>query len=733
MRFAAGALGGLILAGASTRPAPLLALALLALTLAGRRGLLAACAVGLLAGWWRPAPAPPVAGLPVTVSGTLERPWSASEDGWSAVLRVQHYRQGHRVELWSERVRLSAAAGPPPDTGRGLRARGLLRRAPGLANRPPLPTGPWRLRLKSRRFLEPDLLQEDDLWWRAGLKVRRRIEIGLAASGDGPGIRLARALVLGEASCLRPRWRRGLRAAGLAHLVALSGLHVGLLAGICLLGGAALPRGVGPVVAAVAAVGFLLVAGGRPALLRATAMGVLAAGALVLGRRPNGASLLAVLAAALALPDPRLIDDLGYRLTCAATAGILGLAPRFERRWVVLPRWLRRPLAMTCGAQLASLPWSLPAFHLLTPLAALWNLAAVPWTALALAGCLCLAAVAGIWPAAAGLAVSLVNLLAWPFAAVGALPPSVLRPLPVLLAPWQAALLAAGLCFVLLRPGRRWPLALVALGAHWLSAPSAPPPELRLLDVGQGEAVLLRDGDAAVLVDGGGWRYGDIGGRVILPALAAAGVRRLQAVVLTHPDLDHCRGLTDLTSYLPVGEVWMGPGWRSSSCAGELRAAAGADLRLLWSGERAEVGRWRLLALHPEPGTRGRGNDRSLVLAATAPGLRVLLTGDITATAERRLLRRWPAAILRADILKVAHHGSATSTTAGLLAGVEPRLALISCGVRNHYGHPSAKVVRQLDAAGVRTLRTDRSGEIVIRRGAHGRWRLSTPGVPRPG
>jgi competence protein ComEC len=203
--------------------------------------------------------------------------------------------------------------------------------------------------------------------------------------------------------------------------------------------------------------------------------------------------------------------------------------------------------------------------------------------------------------------------------------------------------------------------------------------------------------------------------------------------VLSHPDLDHCRGLADLSSYLPIGEVWTAPGWRSSPCAHELMTAPGPGLRLLWAGEHAAVGRWRLRALHPEAGGRGSGNERSLVLAAAAPGLRLLLTGDIGATAERRLLRRWPASILRADLLKIAHHGSGSSTTAGLLTAVRPRLGLISCGLDNHYGHPAPGVLRRLAFAGARTLRTDRSGEIVLRRGWGGGWRLATPGAPRPG
>ncbi len=530
MRAAGAALAGLIVSGACSQPAPLLAVVLLALAAAGRRGLMVALAIGLLAGWWRPWTTPPLQGSPVTLSGVLERPWRATEDGWIGMLAVRHYRQGRRVELWNERVSVLIPGSSPPEDGRRLRIRGLLQRPPGLANWPPLAPGPWRLRLKSRRFLHVRSAGWPDSWWRLGLAARRRIEHAMEPAGDRSGVSLARALTLGDSSRLPPRWRRGLRAAGLAHLVALSGLHVGLLVGCCLVVGAALPRGMGPLLGVLAAVGFLLVAGARPALQRATLMGILAASGLALGRRPHGLTLLAVLAALLALIEPRLLEDLGYRLTCAATAGILWLSPRFAANWRPLPEWLRRPLAVTAGAQIASLPWALPAFKLLTPLAPCWNLAAVPWTALALTACLAWAGLALVWPSAAVLVAPLLDVAAWPFAVVGSLPPTITRPLPLVLPIWGAILLAAGLALVLLRPARRWPWAVLALLALWLRAPPPAELEMRMLDVGQGEAVLLRDGPAAVLVDGGGWRHGDIGGRVLLPALAAAGVRRLDAL-----------------------------------------------------------------------------------------------------------------------------------------------------------------------------------------------------------
>ena len=250
-----------------------------------------------------------------------------------------------------------------------------------------------------------------------------------------------------------------------------------------------------------------------------------------------------------------------------------------------------------------------------------------------------------------------------------------------------------------------------------------------MLDVGQGDSILLRDGDRAILVDGGGSRGGDIGGRVLLPALLGEGVTRLEALVMTHPDADHCSGLVDVAAYLPVREVWMAPGWDPQGCAGRLLDLPGARTRLLSRGQRLTLGRWRLTALHPAAADDGPVNERSLVLLAEVNGRRALLTGDVESGAERELAACC-AQGLHADLLKVAHHGSRTSSTAPFLEAVAPRLALISVGLRNLYHHPAPEIVERLGER-ARLLRTDRAGEIVVRFGADGKLRIETPGAPK--
>jgi len=669
-----------------------------------------------------------------------------------------------------------------PSFGARLRVRGHLRRSPGYANAVPVPPGPWRLRVKSRRLVETEAPPGPLARLASALRERIETAFARAAAAPGPhrgrapprggprdreseadgreyrqghGAAMVRALVLGDPSGVPDRWRRGLRRAGLAHLLAVSGLHVGLVAGLALLVAAPLPMRPRLAAALAAIAAYLLAAGPRPSLLRAALMGSLAAIALVAERRPSGANALAVAAAALALHRPALVDDVGFRLTVSATAGILFLAPALESAWSGgragrprdrpgrrggVRRLLLAPLAATCGAQLASLPFAAPVFHLVSWTAPASNLVAVPYTALFLAAALGWVAAALASPPAAAALLPGLDLLAKPFGWPAAGPPAAWGTVPAAAPPAASCALAVLLAAWLLRPRRLILLALaVAVVPAWRWGPGLghrdpPGVELVALDVGQGDAILLRDGRRALLVDGGGWRRGDLGGRVLVPALAGEGIGRLEAAVLTHPDADHCRGLVDLASYLPIGEVWVAAGRQRAGCGAELAAAAlGAGRRpdLLAAGDSRRFGRWRLDVLHPpapsgEPVPRGlarRPNESSLVIAARALGRRVLLTGDVGDAEEVGLILGDRAA-LAADVLKVAHHGSRSSTSIPFLAAVRPRLALVSAGVGNPYGHPSPETLGRLRKRGIRVLRTDVDGMLHLAWGAgeaHGR------------
>ena len=737
---AVGWLAGVAVAPSASVGAPAAALLIaLGLALANRWGvLIAALAGGCLHSGLQPKNEPlPVLRRPVEVVGIISEHPIRHDDGTKLRARIRSWRQGREIALATFDLEVTIpAAMSPPVIGSTVRLRGYLKRSAGFANRVGPGPGPWRLYLKSERFLKLEAPPSRLLALAGGL--RRRAEVSLASlDSGGPGIALARALLLGDRSRLPKAWRQALKRSGLAHLLAVSGLHAGVLALILLSLATPLPSGWRWLCVACGLVVYLLLIGPRPAILRAASMGLLAIAAVRLERPPQALNALAACVLVLVLHDRWIVDSLGFQLSVAATAGILVLMPALARRWQGLPAALRRPVAATVAAQLATLPWILPLAGGVHWLAPLLNLIAMPYLAAFLGLAFFWLGVAAIWSSAAAATLPMLDAATRPSAALAALPPGAATFVPLAVGSAPALLLAAASVLAALRPR----LALRLLVAIWLlvqvgAGYEVPPvPEIVMLDVGQGDAVVLRDGRHTLLVDGGGWPHGDLGGRVLVPALAALGISRLDAVALTHPDLDHCGGLVDLTRYLPVEEVWMGPGWLGDRCATELLTTPGTVWRVLWRGEVERLGRWSLRVLHPAAGQRQARNDRSLVMVAEVPGYRFWLTGDVAAPVERRLVHSpgrylTSSAERRLDILKVAHHGSKTSTAEAFLRALEPRVALISSAPGNVYGHPHASVLKRLEAAGTRTLRTDRTGMIRLRLHREG-LSIELPGAPR--
>jgi competence protein ComEC len=658
---------------------------------------------------------------------------SDDEPGWSAPAEVLRLRQdGLDTEPRLDVVLHIPGAAEPPPFGSSLWVKAYLGRSSGFANREPVPPGPWRIRVKSRSLMA--LASPPGLLARLSSALRMRVERAFQAAGPSrntPGKALARALVLGDASAFPLEWKRGLRVTGLYHLLSVSGVHVALVAAAVWLLTGWLPRWLRLLLMLVAIGLYLMVVGPLPALVRAAVMGLLAVTALLAERPPAAVNALGWAVILLVLERPDVVLSVSFQLTVAATAGLLIAAPPLAKRWHGLPRWLGGPLSASVGAQLATIPWTLPRFHLLSPLSPLFNLIAVPWTGVALGGSLLWTLVALVSPGAAGHLLPLLDLLAAPFSWPARTGPAAWLPVPIDLS-WVSAWLLALLLGLVLFAGRRLALAgAVGLAVLLLcSLPRTRGVELAMLDVGQGDAILLRDGSRAVLVDGGGWKNGDLGGRVLLPALLSEGVRRLDAVVMTHPDHDHCGGLVDIAAYLSIDEVWMGPGWGDGGCAGRLASLPGTRVRHLWAGKEASLGRWRLRVLHPDPDEDRGTNERSLVIRAEALGRSVLLTGDVESWAEMRLLSCCEKEV-RVDFLKVAHHGSYTSSTGSFLDAVHPRLALISAGVDNLYHHPAPAVLERLAERSIPVLRTDQAGLILLRFEEDGRTRIELPGVPR--
>lgn len=659
--------------------------------------------------------------------------WQRAEDGWTARVRVTAVEQGSRRVAGPNRawLRLRGDSRPPPE--RQVRVRGYFSRRQSYLNLHVSEPGEWGLNVKSRLLVEgagaaPAALP------RAASRLRQRL-LDAVASTDGPGAILAQALVFGDARRVPAEWKTGLRRAGLSHLLAVSGLHVGLILG----GFWWLFGGISNRLTAAGGVFVLLLyaclVGPRPSLLRAAVMALLVILALVLERPPQALNALCAALIAILSFDPAAAFDLGFQLSFLATAGILLLAPRLLRSWrrggiAGPPGHVAAGLAVTVAAQLATLPITAARIGVLTPLAPALNLVFVPWTALTLGTSL-------LWVvAAAGASIPLVSMVAEPAAVV------LLRMLDVLSLPfgwlaelppgaWLAVPVSVGLAGaltlavwlgILVSGFRRAAYALSLILACTPVPPDAEP-RLAMLDVGQGEAVLLRTGDSGpvILVDGGGFRQGNFAEAALLQALAAEGVLRIDLAVLSHGDADHCRGVLELTRYLRIERLWAARAEVRDGCGMELAERLSDRVQLVERGFTEAVGVWRLEVHHPGPAPGADGNSASLVVRACAESSCVLLTGDLDLAGERELLAwtRSEERSLRSDVLKVGHHGSRSSTGAALLDAVKPRLALVSAGRRNSYGHPSPEVLERIERRGAWVLRTDRHGRIELRFRTH--------------
>jgi competence protein ComEC len=245
--------------------------------------------------------------------------------------------------------------------------------------------------------------------------------------------------------------------------------------------------------------------------------------------------------------------------------------------------------------------------------------------------------------------------------------------------------------------------------------------ELHLLDVGQGDAIALRTSAGRwIVVDAGGaWRSGDAGRSVVAPYLAHRG-GPLALFVLSHPHADHVGGAASLFSALRPAR-FLDPGYVGTTPAYLAALREAHDAAIPWQrvhpGDSIVVDDVVLTALAPDSTWAAHLDDANLastVLLARVKEVRILLTGDAEGPEEEWLLAHAPEA-LAADVLKVAHHGSATSTTPAFLDAVRPRVALVSVGARNMYGHPDPTVVSALAAAGAVVLRTDLLGTVIVR------------------
>jgi competence protein ComEC len=563
---------------------------------------------------------------------------------------------------------------------------------------------------------------------------------GLSGFADGLRARLARSMapglrgerraviagiVLGEDEELSENLRARFRASGLYHLLAVSGQNVALIAGGALLFAylIGVSRVLGELFALAAIGGYVLAVGWQPSVVRAGIAGALASLAWLVARPRDRWYFLLLGAAVLLAWNPYSLLDAGFQLSFAAVAAIFVVVPRLERSLAgyPVPRSLAEVVAVSTACGVATAPILLTQFGSVPLYSIPANALAFPVVAPLLGIALVTALVA---PALPPVAVALAWINGW-LAAYLAGCARLVGGLPYAAVPAGTALVAAAalLGFVVLVSRLRPPRApravalvlLVALVAGgWRLRPGASPLpapnglRITFLDVGQGDGVLLQVPGGAVLVDEGP-PEADVAGQ-----LRKMGVSDLSLVVLTHPQRDHVGGAARVLERLRVGLV-LDPAVPSKSTEerSALEAARRRHLRVVVAraGQGYRIGRLRLRILWPDgPGMPGDDpNNHAIVILASYGEVDALMTADAESNVTGAL--RVPPV----EILKVAHHGSDDPGLPSLLDRIRPKIAVISVGERNDYGHPDPATVAALESEpGLALYRTDRDGRVVV-------------------
>ncbi|MDR3685681.1 MAG: ComEC/Rec2 family competence protein [Coriobacteriia bacterium] len=516
-----------------------------------------------------------------------------------------------------------------------------------------------------------------------------------------------------------------MKVAGLAHFEATSGYHlllVGAVAEWALLALCIGRRSRGAIGLTLTGA-FVLLCGARTSVVRGWIVAGLARGGGQSGRRADALSALALCASAMLCATPSALFDLAFQLSVLAVAAILIFA-RLVEGWTAatLPNRLGRlagPVAVTLCAVVATMPLLAPAFGYVSTVAPMSNLVAVPLVSVSLLIGLAGLAFAAVAPPIGGV----VLRCAGAFCAMLGSVASAFARVPYAAVPAAASTLAvlAGFAAALAlwawwpQPRRGTARVIAALAAACvlvalIPLPAVGGPRIVVLDVGQGDAILVSDAGHDALVDTGPT------GPALLGALARQRVRRLDEVVITHLHADHYGGLASAESVLHVPRIFVPRGTLAGSypvIRAMQRASGTGAVRELGAGDELKVGSVTLDVVLPrQPVVNAATNEASVVMVARHGSVSVLLTGD----AEHAVVQAAVDAgtLGRVDVLKVGHHGSAISVDAALLAELAPRAAIISVGAGNRYGHPTPTALRYLREAGVPTYRTDLDGDVAI-------------------
>ena len=559
----------------------------------------------------------------------------------------------------------------------------------------------------------------------------------LAQLWDDPSVLgFLTAELTGDKSLLPESDYVAMQETGLAHIFAVSGLHCAFLVTLLSLLIPPTHRRTLCAVASAVLVFYMLLTGLSPSVARACVMQLFLLSAPLSRRGSDPLTSLATALTVILLVNPYAVGSVSLQLSFAATLGMVLLSGRLYKSFTAWYRgrnravraalsFLAANLAATLGALVFTAPLTAYYFNILSLVAPLAGLLAVPAAGYAFMSAFVSALLGLVWTPLGHLAgylpLLLVKYILWAAHLLLAVPYHAVYFTNVYLRVWLLYVYAAFLgCAVTPDGKRKYALAsaltvLTLAACLWLNSRWQQYGAFRaaVLDVGQGESVALCSGSEAALVDCGSSNAYVDAGSVAADALQSAGIRRLSAVIVTHYHADHTNGLTEVLTRLPVDTLYLPDiedeyGVRDRLVS--LAAHQGADVVFVTEPTRIALGE-AVLTVYPPLLTTGDLNEQGLTALATAGDFDLLITGDMAGQTEQLLAQTYP--LPDVEVLVVSHHGSRYSSDESFLRAITPDNAVISVG-DNRYGHPAEEALRRLQAVGATVWRTDQQGSIRI-------------------